>query len=189
MTNQWRIYVDNIRTDRPLGGVRVDLYRALCRAGTQVAALIGGDSNVYIENDNLENGRAVNHAKVSVKAGYESHLLDHLLSKDETEILRTFCEVAAPGRVPIFGSLSHYGASSDSQHKLTSFNFDQEMKETESRRMEFKTGGGHYARNRLKSDVGKYTGAFLNSEGGMLIIGVTDAGEILEGSGTSVGVN
>ncbi|XP_033117675.1 schlafen-like protein 1, partial [Anneissia japonica] len=46
----------------------------------------------------------------------------------------------------------------------------------ETRKLEFKRGGGSYLKNILKTDVGTYMSAFLNSSGGTLLIGVDDEG-------------
>lgn len=46
----------------------------------------------------------------------------------------------------------------------------------ESRFKEFKRGGGEYPQKHLRNDIGKYTCAFLNGEGGTLYIGVDDSG-------------
>jgi len=46
----------------------------------------------------------------------------------------------------------------------------------ESRHMEFKAGQGSYMQKQLKEHVAKYICAFLNSEGGTLLVGVNDSG-------------
>ena len=46
----------------------------------------------------------------------------------------------------------------------------------ESRHIEFKAGQGSYLQKQLKDHVAKYMVAFLNSEGGTLLIGVSDGG-------------
>ncbi|KAK2179944.1 hypothetical protein NP493_466g05029 [Ridgeia piscesae] len=45
--------------------------------------------------------------------------------------------------------------------------------------MEFKAGQGSYMQKQLKEHVAKYICAFLNSEGGTLLVGVNDSGEVL----------
>ena len=47
----------------------------------------------------------------------------------------------------------------------------------ESRHMEFKAGQGSYMQKQLKEHVAKYICAFLNSEGGTLLVGVNDSGK------------
>ena len=49
----------------------------------------------------------------------------------------------------------------------------------ETRNIEFKLGGGGYVQNQLGKHVVKYMCAFLNTDGGKLIIGVADSGNIL----------
>ena len=49
---------------------------------------------------------------------------------------------------------------------------------TETRFVEFKQGRGGYVDRQLKDHVSKYTCGFLNSEGGTLLIGVTDDGKM-----------
>ena len=51
-----------------------------------------------------------------------------------------------------------------------------QIKKTESRHVEYKTGGGHYPVDILPSHIRKYGSAFLNSSGGVLCVGVTDEG-------------
>lgn len=46
----------------------------------------------------------------------------------------------------------------------------------ETRKVEFKRGGGQYMVHHLKEDVGRYVCAFLNSEGGSLLVGVDNDG-------------
>ncbi|XP_033112544.1 schlafen-like protein 1 [Anneissia japonica] len=46
----------------------------------------------------------------------------------------------------------------------------------ETRKLEFKRGDGNYLGNTLKSVLGTYMSAFLNSSGGSLLIGVDDGG-------------
>ncbi|XP_034560987.1 schlafen-like protein 1 [Notolabrus celidotus] len=45
-----------------------------------------------------------------------------------------------------------------------------------TRTMEFKAGSGNYMWNRFEADVERYGCAFLNSEGGSLVVGVNDDG-------------
>ncbi|XP_077006191.1 schlafen-like protein 1 isoform X2 [Tamandua tetradactyla] len=47
---------------------------------------------------------------------------------------------------------------------------------SETRNLEFKRGGGEYLNLALKHHVRRYTCAFLNSEGGSLLVGVEDSG-------------
>ncbi|KAL8220282.1 UNVERIFIED_CONTAM: hypothetical protein K2H54_042698 [Gekko kuhli] len=49
----------------------------------------------------------------------------------------------------------------------------------ETRNVEFKRGGGEYLTGTLKHHVRKYVCAFLNSEGGSLLVGVEDNGLVL----------
>ncbi|XP_060113603.1 schlafen-like protein 1 [Heteronotia binoei] len=49
----------------------------------------------------------------------------------------------------------------------------------ETRNVEFKRGGGEYLTGTLKHHVRKYVCAFLNSEGGSLLVGVEDNGFVL----------
>ncbi|XP_070534524.1 uncharacterized protein [Ptychodera flava] len=48
----------------------------------------------------------------------------------------------------------------------------------ESRHLEYKAGGGEYLKKIFKEHIGKYVCAFLNSEGGTLMIGVADDGTV-----------
>ena len=50
------------------------------------------------------------------------------------------------------------------------------LKKTESRFVEYKSGGGNYPILILPSHIRKYGSAFLNSGGGKLCVGVTDDG-------------
>lgn len=47
---------------------------------------------------------------------------------------------------------------------------------TESRHVEYKTGGGRYIYQILPSHVRMYGSAFLNTSGGVLCVGVNDEG-------------
>ncbi|XP_058535631.1 schlafen-like protein 1 [Ochotona princeps] len=49
---------------------------------------------------------------------------------------------------------------------------------TETRNMEFKRGSGEYLSLAFKHHVRRYTCAFLNSEGGSLLVGVEDSGRV-----------
>lgn len=54
------------------------------------------------------------------------------------------------------------------------------LQKTESRHVEYKTGGGNYPIHVLPSHIRKYGSAYLNSSGGILCVGVTDEGEYFE---------
>ncbi|XP_066572403.1 schlafen-like protein 1 [Amia ocellicauda] len=49
---------------------------------------------------------------------------------------------------------------------------------SETRNLEFKLGRGHYLRNIFQHDLRKYACAFLNGEGGSLLVGVDNAGKV-----------
>ena len=51
------------------------------------------------------------------------------------------------------------------------------LKKTESRHVEYKTGGGNYPFSTLPAHVRRYGSAFLNSSGGILYVGVSDDGK------------
>ncbi|CAI8024075.1 Schlafen-like protein 1 [Geodia barretti] len=50
---------------------------------------------------------------------------------------------------------------------------------TESRNVEYKTGGGNYPLKVLPSHIQKYGSAFLNSDGGTLYVGISDDGRVV----------
>lgn len=71
-------------------------------------------------------------------------------------------------------------------HKYNNFNFcftcsnvykiGSILRKTESRHVEYKTGGGRYIYQILPSHVRMYGSAFLNTSGGVLCVGVNDEG-------------
>ncbi|XP_076082617.1 uncharacterized protein LOC143053715 [Mytilus galloprovincialis] len=81
--------------------------------------------------------------------------------------------------VDIIVDVKHVKQESDEQHDICYF-LGAKIG-SESRNREFKRGGGKYTNDHLKTDVGVYVCAFLNSEEeGTLFIGVNDEG-IVEG--------
>ena len=60
------------------------------------------------------------------------------------------------------------------------------LRKTESRHVEFKTGGGNYIRDIFPEHIRKYGSAFLNSGGGQLCVGVTDKGINSTGTNSTV---
>jgi len=64
------------------------------------------------------------------------------------------------------------------------YNYNEEIKSSETRTIEFKQGGVLFDCNKLNQLIGRYGSAFLNSEGGVLLAGVTDSGYV---KGLSIG--
>lgn len=56
------------------------------------------------------------------------------------------------------------------------YTYNEEIRSSETRTVEFKQGGVLFTSDSLIQLIGKYGPAFLNSEGGVLLAGVTDSG-------------
>ena len=74
------------------------------------------------------------------------------------------------------GSAPFTDNSADLVHEAHAYTLGEHLG-NETRHREFKSGQGAYIHKQLRDHVAKYTVSFLNSEGGVLIIGVDDAGK------------
>ncbi|CAC5406169.1 Schlafen-like protein 1 [Mytilus coruscus] len=132
---------------------------------------------ITLDDIDIISNRGKKAALIHLQSREEAQRVQHYLSSrnGRHNLGFNFLQLADP-RVDIIVEVKQ---ESNEQHDTCYFHGTKIG--SESRNREFKKGGGNYAYDHLKNDIGVYVCAFLNSEEeGTLFIGVNDEG-IVEG--------
>ncbi|XP_071143424.1 golgin subfamily A member 6-like protein 6 [Mytilus edulis] len=127
---------------------------------------------------NINSSQGKKAAIIHLRSGEAAQCVQHNLSTREgrQKLRFNFLQLVDP-YVDIIVDVKHVKQESNVQHD-TCYVLGEKIG-SESRNREFKRGGGKYAYDHLKTDVGVYVCAFLNSEEeGTLFIGVNDEGTV-----------